>query len=366
MNCRFRSSMHLAVIGLLLGCAATIAGANEPTSENNARLAGWLEDFPAADANRDGVLTRSEALAYRDKRQAEREKAAEARRGSSKALKPTAADVRYGEHPRNVLDFYRADSEKPTPVLIYFHGGGFVGGDKRVAVGNRLLGDCLENGISVVSANYRFVAGPNSKPFPGPMLDGGRVIQFVRTNADEWKLDPKRIALCGGSAGACMSMWLAMHDDLAQPDSDDPVARQSSRVACVVAYGGQSSLDPKWIVGNIGGNPGVHPSLLPFYGVSSIDELEEPEHRAMIRRASPITHATKDDPPMYLLYGTPLEGTPLPPNASVGTSIHHALFGKLVDDTYEELGIECLVRHRDHRPEVSEIEFLKKEFGMTE
>ncbi len=345
---------------LLVGLATSVAVADEPTSENNPRLAGWLEDFPEADANRDGVLTRTEALAYRDRRRAEQGRAAAARRGKSDSLKPTAADVRYGEHPRNLLDFYRSESTEPTPVLIYFHGGGFVGGDKGFPATRGLLGQCLENGISVVSANYRFVAGRDSEPFPGPMNDGARVIQFVRTKAGPWNLDAKRIALCGGSAGACMSMWLAMHDDLADPNSDDAVARQSTRVSCVVTYGGQSSLDPEWIVANIGGNPGVHPSLLPFYGVSAVGDLAEPKCRELIRRASPITHASKDDPPMYLVYSTPLEGTPLPPETPVGTSIHHALFGKLVDDRYEELGIECQVRYRGHMPTQKELEFLKK------
>ena len=46
-------------------------------------------------------------------------------------LQPTHADVRYGEHERNVLDLYLAKSDKPTPLVLYIHGGGFRGGDKR-------------------------------------------------------------------------------------------------------------------------------------------------------------------------------------------------------------------------------------------
>jgi acetyl esterase/lipase len=275
-------------------------------------------------------------------------------------LKPTQSDLRYGEHPRNLLDFYRAKSDKPTPVLIFFHGGGFVGGDKRIAASQGLVKQCLPAGISVVSANYRFIAGPNSQPFPGPMLDGARVVQFVRTKAREWNLDPERIALSGGSAGACMSMWIAMHDDLADAKSDDPVARQSSRVSCVVAYGGQSSLDPKWVLEQIGGNPSIHPSLMPLFGVAAAAELETPKVQAVIREASPINHASKDDPPMYLVYNTPLAGTPLPAGTPIGVSIHHAQFGKLLRDKYAELGIPCELRHAQHTPAMDEMAFLKK------
>jgi len=289
---------------------------------------------------------------------------ADGRKPEGRMIANTVADARYGPHPRNLLDFYQAESERPTPVLIFFHGGGFVGGDKRIAALNPLVVQSILSGISVVSANYRFIRGPQGEPFPGPMHDGARVVQFVRSKAGEWKLDPERIALSGGSAGACMSMWIAMHDDMADADSDDPVARLSTRVSCVVAYGGQSCLDPKWIVENIGGNPSIHPSLRPFYGVQSQEELATPKMQAVVRDASAINHASKDDPPMYLVYGTPLAGTPLPPDTSIGTSIHHALFGKLVKDKYDELGITCLLRYKGHTPEQSEIEFLKEQFKL--
>ena len=64
--------------------------------------------------------------------------------------------------------------------------------------------------------------------------------------------DPKRIAVTGGSAGAASSLWLAYHDDLADPKSKDPVLRQSSRVCGAVAMGGQTTLDPFLLKEKIG------------------------------------------------------------------------------------------------------------------
>lgn len=58
---------------------------------------------------------------------------------------PTRADVLYGQHPRNVLDFYQAPSDKPTPVVIYMHGGAWSNGDKKDIAksgGRDLPGDC--------------------------------------------------------------------------------------------------------------------------------------------------------------------------------------------------------------------------------
>src|SRR6188768_2751472 len=67
---------------------------------------------------------------------------------------PTQADVRYGEHERNVLDFWKAETDKPAPLLFFIHGGGWVNGDKSgIAVA-----PFLKAGISVVSINYRYTS----------------------------------------------------------------------------------------------------------------------------------------------------------------------------------------------------------------
>src|SRR5688500_188291 len=89
------------------------------------RLEGLLKQFPDADTNQDGVLTREEAQAYRQKAQADRDgKKANPKKGQPAELpKPTHADVKYGPADRNVLDFYQAKSDKPTPLIINIHGG---------------------------------------------------------------------------------------------------------------------------------------------------------------------------------------------------------------------------------------------------
>ncbi|MCA9179667.1 MAG: alpha/beta hydrolase, partial [Planctomycetales bacterium] len=153
-------------------------------------------------------------------------------------------NVPYGSHPRQVLDFYPAKSDKPTPVVFYIHGGGWRGGDKKT---NPQA--FLAKGISVVAINYRYVQnGEEEKvepPVKAPLGDAARALQFVRSKAKEWNLDKKRIGATGGSAGACSSLWLAFHDDLADPDSDDPVARESTRLYCAAVNGAQVSLDPR-------------------------------------------------------------------------------------------------------------------------
>ena len=45
-------------------------------------------------------------------------------------VKPTEANVAYGSHPRQVLDFWKPESDKPTPLVVMIHGGGWVNGSK--------------------------------------------------------------------------------------------------------------------------------------------------------------------------------------------------------------------------------------------
>jgi hypothetical protein len=105
----------------------------------------------------------------------------------------------------------------------------------------------LNAGISVVAINYRLIKS-NSElqpPVKAPLYDAARALQFVRSKAKEWNIDKTRIAASGSSAGACSSLWLLYHDDLADPESDDPIARESTRLYCAAVNNAQTSLDPK-------------------------------------------------------------------------------------------------------------------------
>ena len=69
--------------------------------------------------------------------------------------KPTLANVPYGTHPRQVLDFYQAKSDSPTPLIFAIHGGGWVNGSKDGYGG--LARRANAAGISLVAINYRMV-----------------------------------------------------------------------------------------------------------------------------------------------------------------------------------------------------------------
>lgn len=221
--------------------------------------------------------------------------------------KPTLSEIRYGDHERHVLDFWKAESKQPTPLLFVIHGGGWTGGSKerlhRFADPNALL----KAGISVVAINYRYIpqaeAAGIKPPVRGPLHDAARALQFVRSKAGEWNIDKKRIGAAGGSAGACSSLWLAFHDDLADPKSDDPIARESTRLICAAVNGAQTTLDPKqmkeWTPNSKYGGHAF--GLRPFD--KFLDERES--ILEWIREYSPYALVTKDDPPVYLTYNAP-------------------------------------------------------------
>ena len=284
---------------------------------------------------------------------------------------PDFANVSYGPYRRNVLDLWKAKTDKPAAVFVFFHGGGFMGGDKSdysAAMLTRMIQECPQSGIAFVSADYRLVIGDGAAPYPAPMLDGARVIQFLRARAREWNLDPRRIAIGGASAGANLSLWVALHDDLANPTADDPVVRESSRVCCVISWDGQTSNDPHTLKQLLGGPRTEHPALLPFYGVKTRDELESPAMRKVEVESSAVNHASQDDPPVLLIYGRRMTPLPLPETTDWGTAIHHPAFGKLLKDKLDPLGVPCQFYYGDSpqaMPAGTELQFLKKHLHVA-
>jgi acetyl esterase/lipase len=268
---------------------------------------------------------------------------------------PDFANVAYGEHERNVFDLWQAKSSRPAPLVIYYHGGGFRGGDKRT-ISVPLLKRLLDGDVSVAAANYRLSA---TAPFPAQMHDAVRALQFIRHNAARYNLDPKRVGATGGSAGAGISLWLAFHDDLREPRSPDPVWRQSTRISAAVVYAAQSSYDPR-LIKKMFNTKEVHPALVGFFGMNSPADVADPKFHPLFEEASAINHATSGDAPVLLFY--PQANEPLPPNSSGEQHIHHPKFGFMLKEKLDQLGVQCVVLLREQYPQGQPIEEYAKFF----
>lgn len=274
---------------------------------------------------------------------------------------PTHADVKYGPHERNVMDVWLAKSEsgKPTPVLFSIHGGGFRAGNKSVA--SRVLQGCLDSGISVVAITYRFSQDAIA---PASFTDSARAVQYVRSKAKEWNLDKTRVASTGQSAGAGISMWLAFHDDMADPNSDDPVLRESTRITCAVVMNGQSSYDPRFIKELMPTAEAYkHPALAQLFGTDISNPAAIPADKIkLIEECSALPHLTADDAPVLLGYQFPKDAD----ESDLNAAIHHPKFGYALKAQMDKLGIDCEV-HTDIQPGTQEwadltLNFVKKHF----
>jgi len=164
---------------------------------------------------------------------------------------PTLENLKYGPHMRQSLDVWLPPTRaaKPTPVLVNIHGGGWVDGD-RMGGASGLLKACRRHGAALVSISYRMIADANEAGIRPPVKacldDALAAIAFVQAHAKEWNIDPTRVGLTGGSAGACSSLFASFQND------------NSLGVRGIMVHSPQTSIDPKemkeWIPNSRYGN----------------------------------------------------------------------------------------------------------------
>lgn len=253
---------------------------------------------------------------------------------SKKTVEPTLRDVEYGPHERNKLDFWKAESTTPTPLVFYIHGGGWGAGSKEENKGPYL--NLLNNAVSYVSINYRLARGDNK--LPCSLLDAARALQFVRSKAKEWNIDPERIIATGGSAGGCSSLWLACHDNLANPKSEDKIERESTRLLAAAAISAQTTINAMLIHKRIGTSATNHSMIWKSVGAASPDDLFDnwEKYKDLALECSPLTHLSTDDPTIYLTYNNDS------PKPITRNGIHHAEFGRLFKEAADSLGTKCI------------------------
>jgi predicted esterase len=230
---------------------------------------------------------------------------------------PTQADVTYDtKHERNVLDFWKAKSDKPTPLVVWFHGGGFTQGDKKQIVdGGNVVGGLLAKGVSVASCNYPFLKDAS---YPEIMVHCGRSIQFLRSKAKEWNIDPKRVGAAGASAGALISEYLGYHADFANPGASDPVGKLSSALAAV--GGIQQPMGTEELI-----KPLMRPGGPPLFLFTTAPESDSVHHPKHAKRMKELADGLRIP---VELYGGPKNDIPGPPAGETYASLLLKFFAK--------------------------------------
>ncbi|MES2390109.1 MAG: alpha/beta hydrolase, partial [Acidobacteriota bacterium] len=251
---------------------------------------------------------------------------------------PSLRNLPYGPNIRQRLDVYLAKSSTLTPVAVYFHGGAWLRGDKSDLRGHHRF---LDAGISVIAVDYRYI--PSENP-DATTHDMARAIQFIRHHASTWNLDPHRLGVWGVSAGACTSLWLGTHPDLADPTSPDPISRQSTRPTCVSAIAPQTSLDPIQMRAWVGPQLiyGPHAFALKSFAafLAQRDQL-----RPWINAYSPAALLTKTSAPIFLDY---LNFGLQPYDPASGYYTHSPRFGIGFLELAKKRNAECYLHYEGH------------------
>jgi acetyl esterase/lipase len=203
------------------------------------------------------------------------------------------ADLRYpGGHERNTIDVYRPrGGNRDAPVLLYLHGGDWVGGHKRQQ-SLPLLHHLAAQGWLVAAPNYRL--GPQSR-MPAALVDCKAAFAWLRARAASFGGDPSFIAVAGSGAGAHLASLLALSfdDDSLQPGFEHVDTRPAACVALNGVYdladrhgrhaGRRARLE--WLGRH------VMPGPLPREDARSWDF------------ASPVARLREDAPPFLVLHG---------------------------------------------------------------
>lgn len=270
-----------------------------------------------------------------------------------------AADIPYGDDPLQTFDAFLPDSDEPTPLIIYIHGGGFTGGDKADYYDSKMadhIHDTLGANMAYVSLNYRLLQDIDDEGVIKSLNDTKRALQFIRYHAEELNIDKAQIALYGISAGAGASLWLGLSDEMADDGStDDLIDDESTRVQAVGAIETQGSYDlVKWeevILGSVGVSLGIAETLgieqrlLSFYGMDELDDLyNDPEIIAYRASVDLLALMDADDPDLWIRNYRIGSGVPLgaDPAATIDNLFHHPLHAKALLDQAEEVGITAV------------------------
>lgn len=184
------------------------------------------------------------------------------------------------------LDASVPDGPGPFPTAILVHGGGFTGGTKQSFI-TPMFGPLTQAKFTWFTINYRL--SPQHR-YPACVEDVETAIRWVKDHAREYKVDTRRIALIGESAGGYLVSELGV------------IGKGKTRVAAVVPFYAPHDLEMQLPPGATR----MPNSLAALFGVTDVSEAS----RKLLRDASPLHQAKSGLPPYLLIHGTGDEQVP--------------------------------------------------------
>jgi hypothetical protein len=345
------------LVGLVIACLCLILHGSQENSERKAKgtedadgrtgITRWNEIYVTLEGNR--VSAPKDVQKTNEVLNKAMNTGSRARKREPINLKGERAhfeNEKYGDHPRNTFDMWLTKSRRPAPLVIFIHGGGFIRGDKSTFYRSKDLVRFLDAGISVAAINYRFM---NELPYgiKACLLDAKRCIQYIRYNAQKYSIDKHRIACAGGSAGAGTSLWLAFSDNMAEPENEDPVLREPTRLICAGAVGTQSTYDiflwEKIFDVPVAATDAQLSSIAEAFGLEAGHNAEYYMNHEKIRRElDMLGKMDKSDPPIYVM-NNGKGSIPGKTDDKWRGLVHHPLHAKALKERAIEVGLEAVV-----------------------
>jgi acetyl esterase/lipase len=198
-------------------------------------------------------------------------------------------------HRNQILDVYLPEtpSEKPLPLMIWIHGGAWMGGSQANPPALYLV----KKGFAVASIQYRFV---KDAIWPAQSYDCKAAIRFLRANAAKYNFDPDRFAVGGDSAGGHLAAFIGTSGDVKEMEGDLGNTNVSSRVQAVVDWFGPTDL---LLMGEQAG-----PNSMVKHDDANAPEAllmggPVQEKKDLAKTANPLTYIDKNDPPFLIMHG---------------------------------------------------------------
>ncbi len=194
-------------------------------------------------------------------------------------------------HERQKLDLYIPDTGENLPLIIWIHGGAWLGGNKE----RYAPMEYLKSGYAGASINYRL---SQHAIFPAQIEDVKAAVRWIRANAKTYRLDPNRFAAWGSSAGGHLVAMLGTAGDITEFEVGENL-EVSSQVQAVVNYFGPTDflqMDTHRLPDGL-----VHDA--PDSPESKLVGGPIQAHEDRVARANPITYISKDDPPILIIHG---------------------------------------------------------------
>jgi len=266
-------------------------------------------------------------------------------------------NISYGNYDENVFDIFIPQSATPVPLVIYIHGGGFLGGSRVDCYEPKWGGswdlpaeinELINNDIAFATIDYRLLEfSGDSEGVKKSLLDSKRCLQFIRRHSAVLNIDKTNIVLCGSSAGAGTAQWIAFQDDMADLSNPNPLFWESTRVKGIAVKATQASYNLKryetvvfadydfsW-QDFLAINPNMITRINSFYGMTEINQFYTNQIKKYRKRLDMLDMMSSDDPEFWVANLQPI--STIPTDAS--TLNHHAYHARTMKEYADEVGI---------------------------